>query len=211
MATKCFFKNQYRPSTIFLTAFGLVLYSFGTALFYCAELGSSSYATMCEGLSRLTNTTVGNISVLISILACLLLFFADKSKIGFGTLFSVLSGTLVDPFYNFIIRYSTAYASTFGKLCLLIVGIILTSIGFGLYMAMNTGVSSIDGLMQFFSTKSGIELKYSQMIEDTLFIIFGITTGASYGIGTLLAMIFTGPIMQYVFDKVCRSSIVTNN
>jgi len=82
---------------VIIISFGLMISSFGTALFYQADMGSGAMATFSDGIHRLMNISYGTANLAINIIFLICLFFWDRTMINVGTLLCVC---LIGPFVD---------------------------------------------------------------------------------------------------------------
>jgi uncharacterized membrane protein YczE len=64
-------------------------------------------------------------------------------------------------------------------------------------MAVNRGLGPLEGLVKYFCSRKGISTSTAKIIQDALLVLGGIILKATWGIGTLIAVVLTGPIMHF--------------
>lgn len=191
---------------IIIISFGLMISSFGTALFYQADMGSGAMATFSDGIHRLMNISYGTANLLINILFLICLFFWDRTMINVGTLLCVC---LIGPFVdlgNFVLgMLPIATAPVYIRFICVLAGCGMMGIGLSLYVAVNRGFGALEGLVKYFCNKTSLSFDKVKIGQDVILVIFGMVLHAKWGIGTLISALTIGPIMNVfisLFQKV---------
>lgn len=182
---------------ILLIEIGLMISSFGTALFYAGNLGSGAMATFCDGLHLVFHTSYGSANTWANVALLALLFLLDKRCINVGTLLCVFTiGPWVNLFTPPLQSLGLAEAHMVLRLLCAVGGFALMGIGLGLYMAVGRGLGALEGLVQYAREKTGVSVRAAKILQDAILVAGGIALGAAWGIGTLLAILCTGPVLQ---------------
>lgn len=191
---------------VIIISFGLMISSFGTALFYQTDMGSGAMATFSDGIHRLMNISYGTANLAVNIIFLICLFFLDRTMINVGTLLCVC---LIGPFVdlgNFVLgMLPIAAAPTFIRFICVLIGCGMMGIGLSLYVAVNRGFGALEGLVKYFCNKTSLSFDKVKVGQDVILIIFGILLNAKWGIGTLISALTIGPIMNVfisLFQKV---------
>lgn len=182
---------------IIIISFGLMISSFGTALFYAAELGSSPMATFCDGLHNLLHISYGTANTLANLLLLVVLFFLQRSYINVGTVLCVFTiGLWVNLFTPLLGGAMIAQWSLWARVLCTVAGTALMGVGLGLYVAVDRGFGALEGLVKLLCTKRDLSYTKAKIIQDILLVVAGILLTAKWGVGTLIAMLLTGPVLQ---------------
>ncbi|MBR4462758.1 MAG: hypothetical protein IKS51_09290 [Erysipelotrichaceae bacterium] len=190
-------KTLTRKSVIYILATALC--EFGIACYYTARLGTDPISVFVEGASFHCDLTVGEISTICNIILGILLFFFDREQFGFGTFLMILiAGPLIDLFYGFLLRYfppeTTALAI---RVAILIAGILTYALGLGWTILCDIGVGPFSFPPLFLTKAFHIDLKYTQILTDAMFFAIGFFLGGVYGLGTIVSVLLTGPLMTF--------------
>lgn len=182
---------------VVIICIGLIISSFGTALFYQAGMGSGAMATFCDGLHRLLHISYGTANMAANIVFLVLLFLCDRKMINVGTVLCVfLIGVFVDVgnvvFGLFPIRSAPVYL----RLLCVLAGCVMMGIGLALYVAVERGFGALEGLVKYLCARTGLTFDKVKIGQDLLLICLGLLLHAEWGIGTLVSAITIGPIMQ---------------
>ena len=182
---------------IIIISFGLMISSFGTALFYAAELGSSPMATFCDGLHNLLGISYGTANTLANLLLLVALFFLQRSYINVGTVLCVFTiGLWVNLFTPLLGGALIAQWSMGLRVLCTVAGTVLMGVGLGLYVAVDRGFGALEGLVKLLCAKRTLSYTTAKIIQDILLVVAGILLTAKWGVGTLVAMLLTGPVLQ---------------
>lgn len=176
---------------------GLMISSFGTALFYAGDLGAGAMATFCDGLHRVLNISYGSANTGANAVLLAILFLLDRKYINVGTILCVFTiGPWVNLFTPILQEWNIAVMSMPVRLASAAMGTVLMGVGLGLYMAVDRGLGALEGFVRYLREKTGISVKAAKIIQDAVLVLGGILLGASWGAGTLLGIVCTGPVLQ---------------
>lgn len=183
---------------ILIISFGLFISSFGTALFYEANMGSGAMATFCDGIHRVLNITYGQANIVMNVILLLILFFCDRKYINIGTLLCVfVIGIFVDA-SSWMLTFVPFGGSVWGiRFAGAIAGTILMGVGLGLYVAVDRGFGALEGLVKYVVAKRNWQFGKVKIAQDVILIVLGIVLQAAWGIGTVISAFLIGPIMQW--------------
>lgn len=182
---------------IFIISFGLMISSFGTALFYQADMGSGAMATFSDGLHRLMNISYGTANLTTNIVFLVLLFLCDKKMINVGTLLCVcLIGVFVDIGNAVFGLLPITTAPVYIRFICVLLGCGMMGVGLSLYVAVNRGFGALEGLVKYFCARTKWSFDKIKIGQDLILICFGVLLNAKWGIGTLISAVTIGPIMK---------------
>lgn len=166
--------------------------SFGISLFIKADLGANPLTTFTQGISIISGISVGKSSQLLMIVTLFFVFVFDKKRIGVGTFVNaILTGIFID----FFMKMSINVSDLFFRVLFLTLAIVLFSVGLAIYVSSELGEGAVDAFMIIIRDKFNIILKHSRIILDAILVILGKLCGSRIGIGTILSILLTGPIM----------------
>lgn len=191
-----------------LVELGMVLNGIGTAMFFSSGIGSASMATFCDGIHYLLHITQGTANVLVNAIFFLILLIIGKEYIGIGTVLCAFTvGFWIDLFQPLFIMVIDTYPSFFIKVFFSLCGSFSMGIGLGLYMAQNIGLGALEGILDVICKRSYFSLRAAKILEDSTLVIAGILLDASWGVGTLIGIFLTGPIMQISYTFFTKMQI----
>lgn len=188
-----------------IISIGLFISSFGTALFYEANMGSGAMATFCDGIHKVMNITYGQANILMNVILLLVLFFCDRRYINIGTLLCVFAiGIFVDV-STWMLTFVPFSGSTWGlRFAGAIAGTLLMGAGLGLYVAVDRGFGALEGLVKYVVAKKNWEFGKVKIAQDVILIALGVALQAAWGIGTVISALLAGPIMQWSIKRFRR-------
>lgn len=185
---------------IILLFSGIILLSIGIILMVKASIGADPLTTFFLALSKTLHLSYGRASQIFMVILLGIVFIFDKKRIGFGTFVHALGvGFLFDlfmPYANFVVN------STFLNYAMFILGDIFMGLGIALYINAKLGEGAVDAVMILFVNKFNLNIKYVKITIDAILVITGITLGQSIGIGTVIALAFTGPFIGIFMNLI---------
>lgn len=174
---------------------GLLLAAFGLTLTIKArDLGISPWEVFHYGLYLKYGLSIGTWSIIIGVLIVSLSTIWTKTMPKMGTYLNmVLVGIFID-FFNWILpEVDTLWI----EIVLLLLGIIITALGVGLYVAPDVGAGPRDSVMLGVSKKWGFKVSHVRnAIEFTVFLL-GWMLGGPVGVGTVLIVLTLGTVVGY--------------
>ncbi|MGI6608576.1 MAG: YczE/YyaS/YitT family protein [Erysipelotrichaceae bacterium] len=178
----------------------VVLANLGIGLFYVCGLGTDPISVFIDGLHSTFDLSYGTISTIFNALWAVLIILFLKEKFGIGTFLTVLiGGPLIDVFTGFLFAVFPPENTLLAvRIILLIIGEITFAVGTGLTIAVNLGIGCWSFLPLWLEKITPLSLDKTQMITDAVTFIVGWILGGVAGIGTVLAVLATGPIIGYV-------------
>lgn len=178
--------------------FGLFLYSLGSFLTIQANIGLAPWEAFSMGGAYLTHLSYGNI-VVITGLIIIVIDFALKEKIGFGTILNaILIGKFVDliQFTNIIPKISNLGLG----LLMLLLGQVVICIGSYFYIGSSLGCGPRDALMVALGKRiPKIPIGAIRGLLEGTVLIIGWLLGAKVGIGTAIYVLGIGFTLQFTF------------
>ena len=122
----------------------------------------------------------------------------DKSQIHIGTvLYQIVYSACVDLFANCHI-YSTYKWINF---LIMLLGVVLFAVGTGLYASASLGRGSYEAVTFALAEKNHWQIKFVRMALDILVVVTGVLLGGKFGVCTIVTVIISGPIIQFVNAK----------
>jgi uncharacterized membrane protein YczE len=180
-----------------ITMVGFVFLSIGIMLTKRSSLGMSPWGVFHQGLSNVTGLSFGVITQLIGLIILLISVLVLKTKVGLGTVLNVLLVGLmidwVDETYQYI---PTSYSS---KALVFTIGLFTMTFGRSLYIASRLGAGPRDGLFVGLSRILNIQVKYVKPSIEITVLFFGFLLGGVVGLGTVVAALTSGYLVQMFF------------
>lgn len=180
---------------------GSVIAAYGITLALYAGFGGATLAVLWQGISKTAHISIGMASFLVALGMILFVLIYDRSQIHIGTIiYQVVYSGCVDLFAN-CHRYSSHMWINF---MIMLVGVVLFAVGTGLYASASLGRGSYEAVTFALAEKNKWQVKIVRMISDILVVVIGVLLGGRFGICTIVTVIISGPIIQFVNEKVTQ-------
>lgn len=168
---------------------GVFVLGTGVGLTIEARLGVSPYDVLHQGLSEVTGLSFGAVVVLLGF-AILLLWIPLGQRFGIGTIINTLTvGFIVDLWLHVIDRPEDLAL----RWAMLLVGVVVTAVGIGLYIGAGLGPGPRDGLMTGIAAK-GLPIWAVRTGLELIALVAGWILGGDVGVGTVLFAFAIGPL-----------------
>lgn len=187
---------------LFLVIAGSIIMGGGIAFEAKSGFGLDALSLFNEGMGKLLGVPLGTASQLVVVSIIVILFFIDKKRVGIG---SVANGVLVGASANFFMPIVNQLNENFLlRVIMLIIGILLVSIGIGIYVSAGLGEGGFDAWMMFAADKLKKQVRFVRITMDICLVAIGTLLGGSIGLGTLIATLSYGPIIQFTLNAMNR-------
>ena len=194
---------------------GMSIIQLGVALFLKTSIGSDPFTVFTEGLAMALNKTglkdlsivqmisgraevtpgVANMIILMVLFIGILI--VDMKRIKIGTLICVLGvGPIIDLGVKAVSYFPVESANIFVKMLLVLLGCFIIAVGFSIISASDIGVAPNDIVPFIIKDKLNCQYRWVRLGFDATFLIIGFIFGGTIGIGTVIAMLATGPFIQ---------------
>ena len=197
------FKNAPCPlcnllKKLVIIVIGSIIAAYGITLALYAGFGGATLAVLWQGIAKTFHLSIGIASFIVALGMILFALIYDKSQIHIGTvLYQIVYSTCVDLFATCHI-YSTYRRLNF---FIMLVGILLFAVGTGLYASASLGRGSYEAVTFALAEKNNWQVKIVRVALDILVVIIGVLLGGKFGICTIITVIISGPIIQFVNAK----------
>lgn len=181
---------------ILIVTLGLLIASTGIVLYMRSGLGVDAFSVFCGGMAHVLGISFGASLQLCLIALVVVIAFMDRSMLGIGTVMhAVLMGFFID-----ILSGSgliPASATPVEALAFVVCGVLLTGTGLAVYIKAGLGYGAIDALMFILHAKLRREIRWIKIGLDFVLAATGFLLGGSFGITTIVGVLFTGPVIQF--------------
>jgi len=192
------FNLKPKPLTFIFLVFGLFLFGLGESLLITSGAGVGPYTVLAQGISNLTDWSIGLSTFVISIFV-LVLWIPLKQKPGMGTILNAFIIALTIEFSVYYLPYPESYPL---QVLQVVIGVLTIGLGSGFYLISNLGAGPRDGLMiglqrisnmPIYSIRTTIEI--SVVIIGSLCLLNNIDKllGEVVGLGTAIFALGIGP------------------
>jgi uncharacterized membrane protein YczE len=171
---------------------GLPVLGVGIALTLEARLGVSPYDVLHQGIAHRTGLSVGTVVILVG-LVILLFWIPLRQRPGIGTVVNTLTVGLVIDVALRVVPEPDLLAA---RIPLLLVGILVTGLGMGLYIGAGLGPGPRDGLMTGIAAR-GHPIWAVRTLLELAALAAGWVLGGNVGVGTVLFAFSIGPLGHF--------------
>ena len=203
--------NKKTLKKLAILVIGSIIAAYGITLALYAGFGGATLAVLWQGIARTFHISIGTASFVVALGMILFALIYDKSQIHIGTvLYQIVYSTCVDLFANCHI-YSTCVDlfanchiySTYKwiNFLIMLLGVVLFAVGTGLYASASLGRGSYEAVTFALAEKNHWQIKFVRMALDILVVVTGVLFGGKFGVCTLITVIISGPIIQFVNAK----------
>lgn len=179
---------------------GIIILGGAMGAYINTGIGSDPVSIFIEGGSVLTKLKPGTVSIFMYACFVLVTFFLDKKKIGIGTLIAMV-GTKWP--LDFVVEHFVAPQSFLACCAIDVVLCALFGIACALLVKSNLGASAYDGFTLSIAKTFKFKYTYLRYVCDALLLLSGWLMGGTIGVGTIIALICSGPFFNF-FLKVFK-------
>lgn len=184
-------KSKIKP--IARLMLGLYLVGLGLAMMIHTGLGVPPWDVLTQGLQHQTGLSFGVAATVISGIV-LLLWIPIKQRPGIGTLINAMS---IGPFADLSMPFMPKLDGLGWNLVWLVLGLVVISMGSGLYISARLGGGPRDGLMVGLTRVTGWPFWLVRTLGELLVLITGWSLGGTAGLGTALFAVGIGYFLQF--------------
>lgn len=168
------------------------------SLFILAGFGLDSISVFSAGLANVFHTTVGMASLGFYFVVIIVTYFVDRHYISIATLLSlVIVGPSIDFFLKIFSYVVTPESDLVLRILFFIIAYLSLAFAVALYLTANFGISAADMIPIIAADKTKLQFRWYKVIFDITVILIGILLGGTFGIGTIVFGLITGPTIQY--------------
>ena len=190
--------TEWIKALIFLLI-GLTVAHFGVALFLLSELGTDTFTVFIQGLSRVSGLTVGTVHVIVLCILMAVMLMCTKGYVKPGTVVCAFCGGPIIDIFSVLFGDILNENSHIGfRITGIVVGCVVLSLGMSVVISSNAGTGPNDLVAVILSDKINfIRFQWVRMICDFVFVLLGFVLGGTVGVGTVIAVFLTGPLVQF--------------
>ena len=176
---------------------GLVLFGLGLAFMVVADLGLSPWEVLHQGLSERSGIPIGTVGIIAGLIV-LGAWIPLQERPGLGTLANVV---LIGVVMDLTIWQFPEVTNLIGRWSLMVSGLLMISIGSGLYIGVGMGPGPRDGLMTGLARR-GYNLALARTVIEVLVLVVGWLLGGTVGIGTVAFSFGVGPLVGFFLPRM---------
>lgn len=178
---------------------GLIIAHLGVTMFLVSELGTDTFTVFIQGLSLLTGLSIGTVHVITLCLIMLLLLIFTRGYIKPGSVIcAFFGGPIIDFFLWLSDGRISAASPLYMRICVMILGLVILALGMSVVIQSEAGTGPNDLIAIVLTDKlKHFQFRWMRVGCDVFFVIFGYLLGGVVGVGTVAAVILTGPVVQF--------------
>ena len=187
---------------------GLTFFGLGNAIAVKVKyVGLHPWEVLNVALYEHFGFTIGTWGVVCGLILILISFFVARSYINIGTILNALCiGPIMDFFLWLDILPKATH--TWVDYVILLVAIVITGIGGGMYVAAGIGAGPRDGFMLSISDKTRLSVSQARIMVESFVLIIGFLLGGPVFIATFVYTFIQSPVFQRslkVFKSLVKS------
>jgi uncharacterized membrane protein YczE len=191
---------------IFALLLGTVLTTAGISLFYAVNIGTDPISVLVDGQHNLMNLPYGTVTLINNIILIVFGLIFARKYVYVGT---IVGGILMGPLINAFVPLFSSWISETAPFVLLVLllfpAVSLLGVGVAIVISINFGVSTMDILTLTLRDVTRIDLKWVKIGLDVVFTVSGFMMGGVVGVGTLIGVFLTGPIIEFALPHCERA------
>lgn len=179
---------------------GLFIMAFGIVLMIKANIGAAPWDVLHIGLFKQLGFTIGTWSIIVGFMILTLSSIMLKALPQLGAFLNMLTvGLFIDMYMA--IPFLTTPNTLIGKMVMLLVGIVITGYGIGIYISSRCGAGPRDSLMIALTEKTGMKVQYIRGIMEIIVLSIGWVLGGPVFIGTVIFSFTIGIVVGYTLPR----------
>ena len=194
---------------------GLTVAHLGVTLFLMAQLGTDTFTILVEGISGTVGLSIGTCHVIMCILLMVIMLFTTKGYVKPGTVLCAFCGGWIIDFFLWVLGDAVSAASPMVlRIGAMLLGCVLLSAGMSLVIKSNSGTGPNDLVAIILTDKLPrswkLQFRWVRIICDVVFVAVGWLLGGVLGVGTVVAAVLVGPIVQFflpISEKLIRKFV----
>lgn len=190
---------------------GVTLISFGSALSQAMDMGLDPFTALNQGAADQLGFSLGNYQLVVNTIILIIIFFLNRSILGWGTIYNmVLVGYQVEFFNNWIVNnFAVDSLSLVMKILITIIAILIFALGVAIYGDTDMGVSPYDAIAPVIVERTSWKYKWVRMAQDLIVVITAWILGGPVGISTFITGFFAGPLIDF-FSRNISQPLMAN-
>lgn len=173
------------------------MFGLGISMFIASGLGLAPWDVFHQGISRLTDISIGLVIEMTGVVI-LLLWIPLRIRPGIGTILNAIEIGLVVYLIDDSLPQSDHLAL---RLAYVAGAMISVAIGSGLYIGAGLGSGPRDGLMLGLGQR-GISIRVARTAIEVSVLIAGVALGGKIGLGTIAFTFGIGPLVQFFLPRL---------
>ena len=199
MDVKIIGKNKKIFYRVIYVITGITIISIGLTFMRYSNLGLDPVTCLNTGIAKRTGMSFGTWVLIMNIIMLFGVLIFDRSKIGFGTLYNMVTIGYTSDIFLWLIKKIPLFESFSIQIRIvsLVFGLPVLYFGAAVYIETNMGTAPYDAIAIIIAEKIKKQnwFRWIRIGTDALCVVGGILTKSDAGIGTLLTVLFAGPLI----------------
>lgn len=185
---------------------GLIIAHLGVALFVMTELGTDTFTIFVQGIARTAGLTIGTCHVIILICLMIVMTLTTKGYVKPGTVVCAFCGGWIIDFFVWLLKdwINDALAMPV-RIAVMAAGCVILSLGMSVVIKSNSGTGPNDLIAMILTDTlnryRSVSFRWIRIGCDVFFTSAGILLGGTVGVGTVAAILLTGPAVQFFLPR----------
>lgn len=178
---------------------GLVIAHLGVSMFLLSEAGTDTFTVFIQGLSRQVGLTVGTVHVIVAVILMVLMLIFTRGYVKPGTaVCAFCGGPIIDAFNALLGGWLNGGAALPVRAFGVVGGCVILSLGMSVVINSRAGTGPNDLIAVILSDLTEkLQFRTVRILCDVFFVVLGFILGGTVGVGTLIAAVLTGPMVQF--------------
>jgi len=182
---------------------GILAMTLGVSLTVKSEIGAGAYDSINFGLAKLLNI---NVSIAIWLTSFIIVVIASIIRRKFLKLTTFITAIIVGistDMWVMIVKIISVN-TIFERIIVFFTGICLVSTGVAIYIIPKLPANPTDDLMVALKEEKGISIMKAKLTIDTICIIIAFALKGPIGIGTIIATVIVGPLIDIINKLIIK-------
>lgn len=174
---------------------GTCLIALAISLLITAHQGYDTISTFLLGILNHVSVPFWIASLCFNLVVLLIVAIFDRQELGIGSYINGIGLGLLIGIFEPVMDKIFVHLPFYSWLAIFIAPI-LFGVGAGIYVSSNQGSAALEALTALIYKRTKLTQKTIRIGLDAAMVLIGFGLGANVGIGTLLCIIFIGPIFE---------------
>lgn len=184
-----------------LYLFGIIISSLGLALLIVSSVGVAPGDSVAVGLSEKFGPKVGYFLIIGFIILVGVNAVIERKRPRIESLFPILLRGLTLNFWLYQVLNNQSIETLWIQWSVFAIGLVLLGLGIGMYLRAPFPHIPVDHFMMIVNKKTNQSKGFVRILFEGALALIGLSLGGwdVVGLGTIIAALFLGPIIQYFF------------
>ena len=184
---------------------GTCLIALAISLLITAHQGYDTISTFLLGILNHVSVPFWIASLCFNLVVLLIVAIFDRQELGIGSYINGIGLGLLIGIFEPVMDKIFVHLPFYSWLAIFIAPI-LFGVGAGIYVSSNQGSAALEALTALIYKRTKLTQKTIRIGLDAAMVLIGFGLGANDGIGTLLCIIFIGPIFEATVKMLAAHS-----